>query len=307
MQLNKLLSRSLWFVNNITENQIPQKYSVLHSKMNQNIRRNNQSLVPFEQEKTDLIKATIDLNFQSLNLEQIKFLNKLKIIELLRKRGVEQIEQVLIQNNLDIATATGKIKEFSNTITKSQNIFKELQTTLLKSFDIEETNEINGSQVLMRVYFQNDVAIKNLTDFKKLSATWYDIGRGIAMAQNSSIKENVNNREIEKGKESQKFKLNNLENQNKYLQEEWKGNSKSLTTKIETHLLDANSTGLAHSYLKEKNYYKYPTIIWSTVFTLTMIVIVYYAVKKVTDTYTYEIRNALMNILSRVTFSLPTI
>lgn len=100
MQLNKLLSRSLWFVNNITENQIPQKYSVLHSKMNQNIRRNNQSLVPFEQEKTDLIKATIDLNFQSLNLEQIKFLNKLKIIELLRKRGVEQIEQVLIQNNL---------------------------------------------------------------------------------------------------------------------------------------------------------------------------------------------------------------
>ena len=305
MQINELLSLSIWFDNNIIENQIPQKYSILHSKMNQNIRRNGQSLVPFEQEKTDLIEAIIDLNFQSLSLEQIKFLNSLKIIELLGKRGVEQIEQVLIQNNLDIATATGKIKEFSNTITKSQNIFKELQTTLLKSFDIEETNEINGSQVLMRVYFQNDVAIKNLTDFKKLSATWYDIGRGIAMAQNSSIKENVNNHEIEKGKESQKFKLNNLENQNEYLQEEWKGNYKSLTTKIEKHPLDANSTGLAHSYFKEKNYYKYPTIIWSTVFTLTMIVIVYYAVKIVTDTY--EIRNALMNTLSRVTFSLPTI
>ena len=121
----------------------------------------------------------------------------------------------------------------------------------------------------------------------------------------SSIKENVNNHEIEKGKESQKFKLNNLENQNEYLQEEWKGNSKFLTTKIEKHPLDANSTGLVHSYFKEKNYYKYLTIIWSTVFTLTMIVIVYYAVKIVTDTY--EIRNALMNTLSRVTFSLPKI
>ena len=78
-----------------------------------------------------------------------------------------------------------------------------------------------------------------------------------------------------------------------------------MTTKIEDHLLDANSTELAHSYFKQKNYYKYLTIIWSIVFTLTMVVIVYCAVKVVTDNY--EIRNALMNILSIVTFFIPTI
>jgi hypothetical protein len=186
MQINELLRLTEWFDNNIIENQIPQKYSGLHSKMNQNTRRNGQALVPFEQEKTNLIEAIKDLNFQSLSLEQMKFLESLEIIELLGKNGVEQIEQVLIQNNLDIATATSKIKEFSSTITKAQNTISELQTTLLKSFKIEESDEINDNQVLMRVYFQNDVAIENLTDFKKLSATWYDIGRGIAMAQDKS-------------------------------------------------------------------------------------------------------------------------
>ena len=38
----------------------------------------------------------------------------------------------------------------------------------------------------MRVYFQEGSAIKDIKDLKKLSATWYDIGRGISMAQNRS-------------------------------------------------------------------------------------------------------------------------
>jgi len=186
MQINELLRLTEWFDENIIENQIPQKYSALHSKMNQNIRRNGQALVPFEQEKINLFEVIKDINFQSLSLEQMKFLERLEIIDLFGKNGVEQIEKILIENNLDIATATSKIKEFSNTISRAQATITKLQTTLLESFEIEESDEIQNNQVLMRVYFQNDVAIENLTDFKKLSATWYDIGRGIAMAQDKS-------------------------------------------------------------------------------------------------------------------------
>src|SRR5690606_23216206 len=62
-----------------------------------------------------------------------------------------------------------------------------LETAITENFEIdEEEDEIPDDSVLMRVYFQNDVSIDNLTDFKKLSAMWYDIGRGIAMAQNMS-------------------------------------------------------------------------------------------------------------------------
>lgn len=187
MQINELLKLTEWFDENIVENQVPQKYTALHTTMNQNIRRNgNQPLVPFEQQKNNLVEAIKDLSYQSLSLEQIRFLEQLEITELIGKIGVINIDKILIENNLDIATATNKIKELSNIITKAQSTIKELQATLLKSFELEETEEIENNQVLMRVYFQNDVAIENLTDFKKLSATWYDIGRGIAMSQDKS-------------------------------------------------------------------------------------------------------------------------
>lgn len=189
MQITELLKLTEWFEENIAENGVPAKYVALYNKMNQNIRRNtNQQLVPFEQEKENLYEAIKEINFQSLSLEQINFLNQIEITELIGKIGVQNIEQILIQNNLDIATATAKIKESSDTIAKAQATINELSTTLSKSFDIEESEEVDENKVLMRVYFQNDVAIENLTNFKKLSANWYDIGRGIAMAQANLVR-----------------------------------------------------------------------------------------------------------------------
>lgn len=187
MQITELLKLTKWFDENITENGVPQKYTSLYNKMNQNIRRNNnQQLVPFEQEKENLISAIENINFQNLSLEQIEFLEQLEITDLIGSIGAVKIEETLVQNNLDIATATKKVKEYSDLIAKAKTTIDELQATLSKSFDIEETDEVDDDKVLMRVYFQNDVAIDNLTDFKKLSASWYDIGRGIAMAQDKS-------------------------------------------------------------------------------------------------------------------------
>lgn len=187
MQITELLKLTEWFNKNIIENKVAIKYPALYNQMNANIRRNNnQQFIPFESQKESLIESIEGINFQTLSLEQINFLEKLKITELIGKPGVDKIEEILIKNNLDIATATNKIKESSDIIAKAQTIIKELQTTLYKSFDIEENGEIENDKVLMRVYFQNDVAIENLADFKKLSATWYDIGRGIAMSQDKS-------------------------------------------------------------------------------------------------------------------------
>jgi hypothetical protein len=186
MQITELLKLTEWFDENLIENGVPTKYKALYNQMNANIRRNNNQQVPFESQKNDLIHAIEGINFQTLSLEQINFLDKLGITELIGKSGADKIEEILITNSLDIATATSKIKESSDIVTKAQTTIKELQTTLYKSFEIEESEEVENDKVLMRVYFQNDVAIQNLTDFKKLSATWYDIGRGIAMSQDKS-------------------------------------------------------------------------------------------------------------------------
>lgn len=106
-------------------------------------------------------------------------------------------------------------------------------------------------------------------------------------------------------KESLKFKLNDLKNQHEELHGEWEGKFETLSSKIEGLLPGATSAGLAKSYYDQKNSYKWPNIIWSAVFTLTMVGMVYYAIKTVNNST--DLGNAFMNILSRAPFFIPTI
>ncbi|MFD1162072.1 hypothetical protein [Hwangdonia seohaensis] len=105
--------------------------------------------------------------------------------------------------------------------------------------------------------------------------------------------------------ESLKFKLNDLKTQHEELNGEWEGNFETLSYKIEGLLPGATSAGLAKSYYDQKRSYKTPNVIWSAVFTLTMIGMVYYAIQTVNDSS--DIGNAFMNILSRAPFFIPTI
>jgi hypothetical protein len=186
MQIQELLNLTYWFEDNIVENEILEKYSAFFSKVNQNATRPaNQPAQPFETEKDNLYETLNNVTFQSLSLEQIKFLDSLEISELLGENGVNLIESVLHENTFDIATVAQKIQDFLSRIQNAQNVLTKIQESLSEHFETEDS-EIPGDSVLMRVYFQNEVSMKNLTDFKKLSATWYEIGRGIAMAQNHS-------------------------------------------------------------------------------------------------------------------------
>jgi len=105
--------------------------------------------------------------------------------------------------------------------------------------------------------------------------------------------------------ESLKFKLNNLKTQHEELHGEWEGKYETLTTKIEDLLPGATSAGLAKSYYDQKNSYKWPNIIWSAVFALTMIGMVYYAIQTISEST--DLGNVFMNILSRAPFFIPTI
>jgi hypothetical protein len=188
MQVIELIQLGIWCKTNIEEKGIAVKYTSLYSKMNQNIRRNNMQnqSVSFEAEKNALLESIKEVNFQSLTLEQIKFLEKIKILDLLGEKGVIQIEDVLYKNSLDIATATAKIKSMSDIVTTTQTTINELSTTLRKSFDIEDFDNIMEGEILVRIYFKVGAAINNLTDFKTYSNLWHEIGRGIAMAQDKT-------------------------------------------------------------------------------------------------------------------------
>lgn len=182
MQITELLRLTEWFKTNIVEEEIPNLYKNLFNKMNQNASNNKQ---PFENEKNSLFKALKTVNINLLTLEQIKFLEQLEVLELFGDDGISNIESILYENSLDIATAAKKVGEYNTTVQNSVNTINELDSTLGKSFSIED-DELPEDSVLMRVYFQEGSAMNNINDFKKLGAAWYDIGRGIAIAQNRS-------------------------------------------------------------------------------------------------------------------------
>ncbi|GHT72517.1 hypothetical protein FACS189456_1230 [Bacteroidia bacterium] len=189
MQIIELLQLGAWCKTCIESQGIVGKYSALYSKINQNIRRNSNlqnSFVPFEAEKDILFESIKNITFQSLSLEQIKFLDRIGIVNLLGNDGISRIEDILFKNQLDIITATARIKSLVDIITQAVTTINELSTVLSKSFSIEEDNGICDGDVLVRVYFKEGVAINNLTDFKTYSNLWYEIGRGVAMAQNKT-------------------------------------------------------------------------------------------------------------------------
>ena len=188
MQITELLKLTKWFKDFIITEQIPTKYQQLFNVMNKNAQP-NQPKQSFETQRENLFISLNTVNLDKLTLEQIKFLEQLEVVELLGGEGVRNIEVVMFENNLDIATAAKKIGEFNTKITKANQILTEIETTLLKSFSIDDEGEIPDDSVMMRIYFQDESAINNIVDFKKLAATWFDIGRGIAMAQNKSPEE----------------------------------------------------------------------------------------------------------------------
>jgi hypothetical protein len=188
MQITELLKLTEWFYANVKDKGITSKYTLLYNKMHQNANRNNYQpqAVPFSQEKNNLCEAIKLIDFNELSLEQIYFLKQLKIVDLLGESGAVQIDDIISKNNLDIATATSKIKELVDTINNAQSTITEIATVLQKSFKIDDIDEVEDGNVLMRVYFCKGVAINNLADLKKFSSIWYNIGRGIALAQDKT-------------------------------------------------------------------------------------------------------------------------
>jgi len=187
MQVQELLKLINWIEENITANQIIQKYTALQNGMNQNVSaRNNRPKQPFDTQKEALIAVLPKINFDQLSFEQINLLEKLEIKDSIGVKGAEIIEDILYKKSLDIAAAAQEITQITQKITAANTKFTAIKTSLDSVFDSFEDEEIPDGSVFMRVYFSGDSAIKDVSQLKRLGGLWYDIGRGIAMVNGKS-------------------------------------------------------------------------------------------------------------------------
>ncbi len=142
---------------------------------------------PFEQQKDSLFATLKSISFEELSNEQIKFLENINITENLGLPAIKRIKDVLYINAIDRETARNKISEMLEEVRGGIDRLNSIKNNLEGLVD-EEQYELDN-EVLMRVGFMGSVSMNNIEDFKKLGTLWFDIGRGIAMAQGKSPKD----------------------------------------------------------------------------------------------------------------------
>jgi len=183
MNVSELFSLTNWITAEIVETQIPQKYQALQQILQQHSQPNkpNQS---FEAQKEALIDAISQVPLQSLTRDQVEFLNDLGIGKSVGEDGVNFIEDILYKNVIDVATSANKLNQVFSQVSEGVQKSDQIKAGL-KDCIKEDTYEIE-SEVLIRVSFTGHASMSNISEFKSWGKIWYDIGRGIAMVNNSA-------------------------------------------------------------------------------------------------------------------------
>lgn len=183
MNVSELFKLTNWIQEEIVNTKIPEKYQALQQILQRNAQPNQQKQ-PFENQKNDLIKTIKEVPLNQLTKDQIEFLRNLGIAQAIGEEGVEIVEDILFKNVIDIATAAQKIQMIYQRLTQGIQKAKQIRTGL-EGCVVEEEYEIK-EEILIRIYFKENAALANVTDFKEWGDKWYDIGRGIAMAHNAA-------------------------------------------------------------------------------------------------------------------------
>jgi hypothetical protein len=184
MNVSELYQLCEWIQEEVEGREVLERYRDLQSVLQANSRA--QQKQPFESQKDELIRAISAVPLESLSTEQVEFLRKLGIADYVGRDGVSKVEDILIRNPIDIATAAQKFVEISGQIEGGLQRTDQLQESLK---DLVLPEPALQQRVLVRVTFSNQAAIANVVDLKKWSEIWYDIGRGVAMINDSSPEE----------------------------------------------------------------------------------------------------------------------
>lgn len=184
MQVEELFDLAAWVIREIQTKELVQKYQNLQNILQQNSRANQQQ-TPFEEEKSKLLGALTGVPLSELTIGQINVLSDLSILPNVGKEGVDLVEDVLYRNAIDVASAAKRIAKCIQELSEGVQWCQQ-QKDLLHKIISDESVAIAEDMVLLRVRFVGDADIENLTELKKWSAQWWEIGRGISMAYGKS-------------------------------------------------------------------------------------------------------------------------
>lgn len=137
---------------------------------------------PVEDQLNSLVMFLNNIQFDNLSIEQLKMLNKLGVDAYIGRLGAEYVNSAVRTSNYDPATAVQRLDEAIHSINDTYGkLAAYIEAVDGLGFGPDDVLAEDG-YITIRVGFQNDVAINNVTDWKDTAKEWYDIIRGLSMA-----------------------------------------------------------------------------------------------------------------------------
>jgi hypothetical protein len=166
-----------WIDVEIKSAEIPKRYQNLVAVLQKNTQTPQKE--PFENQKVALFDVLSNVDLFVLNQEQTDAVDRLGILANVGHAAIDEINDVLYKNAIDVATAHKKVNEMLGAINQGIAKSDQIKGALSGLIDDRDYQERGAT---LKVRFTNGVALNNLSDLKTWSSNWYEIGRGIAMA-----------------------------------------------------------------------------------------------------------------------------
>jgi hypothetical protein len=176
MNTEELVELTSWISEQVVDRELPRLYAEIASALRNTA---NGSPQPFETQKDELTMELQKVDLPALSNDQRSFLKRLNLLEHMGQSGVSELQDILYRNSLDVSTAAKKIEDISTHIQSAVDRSKLIRASLSGLVDVQEGF---SDEITIRVAFDGGASVEDIVDFKKWAATWFDIGRGVAMA-----------------------------------------------------------------------------------------------------------------------------
>jgi len=183
MNLTELYHLGNWASDNILNKGIPSLYQQLAALLSQNSQP-HQPKQPFADQRDNLLTALKEIPTDELSIEQLNFLKALGLGNYIGEDGKKLVEDILFKNSIDVAAAFQQINEITAKLNNALQKLIQLRDGLSGLLPEQEIHD--PGKIHMRIRFAGDAHLSNVVDFKKWGEAWYEIGRGIAMANDSA-------------------------------------------------------------------------------------------------------------------------
>jgi hypothetical protein len=178
MNVIELHRLARWFIEQYGP--INRLYNSLLEPINNNA--NNPNKQPLESQLTAMTDFLSAQRFDELSIEQLKMLTSLGVDGYLGQAGADYVNATVRTSDYDPATARDRLQEAHNALNTARTKLQAYAEAVSGLGFGEVDNEAEDGLITIRVGFQNDVAISNVTEWKDTAKEWYDIIRGLSMA-----------------------------------------------------------------------------------------------------------------------------